>query len=75
MIALPLAQSYFPDLTMQNGRIHRRTAEGLRPLESKDSTADLMTYLNPSGDQVDDAEVDRAARDRAASDFAVPAGA
>jgi hypothetical protein len=62
MLALPLAGSYFPDLTLQNGRVHRRTAGGLRALESSSSTAALMAYLNPKSDQVDDVEAERAAR-------------
>jgi hypothetical protein len=62
MLALPLAASYFPDLTVQNGRVHRRTAAGVRALESDDSTADLMSYFNPKSDKVDDAEAERAAR-------------
>ena len=62
MLALPLAESYFPDLTVQNGRVHRRTAGGLRALESSSSTAGLMAYLNPKSDRVDDTETERAAR-------------
>ena len=62
MLALPLAASYFPDLTVQNGRVHRRTAGGPRALESETSTAGLMSYFNPNSDRVDDAEAERAAR-------------
>src|SRR6185436_16505525 len=62
MLALPLAESYFPDLTVQSGRVHRRTAGGLRALESSSSTAGLMAYLNPKSDRVDDTETERAAR-------------
>jgi hypothetical protein len=62
MLALPLAGSYFPDLILHGGRVHRKTAGGLRALESPTSTAALMAYLNPNGERVDDIEVDRAAR-------------
>ena len=62
MLALPLAESYFPDLTVQSGRVHRRTAGGPRALESETSTAGLMSYFNPNSDRVDDAEAERAAR-------------
>src|SRR6185503_15563371 len=62
MLTLPLAASYFPDLTVQNGRVHRRSAGAVRALESDASTAGLMTYFNPKSDRVDDAEAERAAR-------------
>jgi hypothetical protein len=62
MLALPLAASYFPDLTVRDGRVHLRAGGSLRPLESDSSTADLQAYWNPSDDQVDDVEAERAAR-------------
>lgn len=62
MLALPLAATYFPDLLAKSGRVHRRTSGGTVPLESTDSTADLMAYFNPTAAKVDDDEVERAAR-------------
>lgn len=62
MLALPLASAYFPDLTMKDGRVHRRTAGGLKALESGSSTAGLQSYFNPNEDRVDDSEAERAAR-------------
>lgn len=62
MLALPVAESYFPDLTVINGRVHRITAGGPRALESPQSTAGLMSYFNPNDDKVDDVEAERAAR-------------
>jgi len=62
MLALPLASAYFPELTVQGGRVHRRTSNGLRPLESSSSTRELMAYFNPNGDRVDPIEAERAAR-------------
>lgn len=62
MLALPLAPTYFPELAMKAGRVHRRVDGGTVPLESGDSTADLMAYFNPTAAKVDDSEVERAAR-------------
>jgi hypothetical protein len=71
MLALPAAQAYFPDLTVVDGRVHRRLDTddggdggdgGTEALESGHSTAALQDYLNPDEEAVDDAETDRAAR-------------
>jgi hypothetical protein len=62
MLALPLAASYFPDLTVDAGRVQRRTNGGAKPLESARSTRPLMEYFNPTEDRVDGVEVERAAR-------------
>lgn len=57
------AAEYFPDLTLHNGRIHRRTQTGtLTALESPQSTAALMAYFNATPDAVDDREAERAAK-------------
>lgn len=53
----PEADDYFPHLELANGRIHRVTDAGLAPLESATSTEPLMRYLNPTLDEVEDAEV------------------
>lgn len=62
-LAQPAAAEYFPDLTVSNGRIHRRTQTGsLTPLESAQSTTGLMNYFNATPHSVDDREAERAAR-------------
>ncbi len=62
LLALPLAAEYFPDLRLANGRIVRLTDAGPVALESDESTARLMNYLNPSREQVEDTEVIQAAK-------------
>jgi DNA-binding HxlR family transcriptional regulator len=62
MLQLPAARAYFPDLTLVDGRVHRRTDGGTEILETGDTTAPLQNYLNPVENAVDDAEADRAAR-------------
>lgn len=62
MLQLPTAQAYFPDLTVLDGRVHRRIDGGTESLESADSTAPLQDYLNPDESAVDATESDRAAR-------------
>jgi hypothetical protein len=59
---LPTASESFPDLTVENGRIHRLTDGRSIPLESASSTTPLMNYLNPTSNEVDDTEAERAAR-------------
>lgn len=56
------AAEYFPDLTLTDGRIHRRTDAELAPLESASTTTALMAYLNPTPREVDALEAERAAR-------------
>jgi hypothetical protein len=62
LIALPDASDYFPHLEVIGGRIHRITDTEPAPLESATSTAALMAWLNPSSDEVEDAEVIAAAK-------------
>jgi hypothetical protein len=63
VLAQPEAAEYFPDLVLQDGRIHRRGADGsLAPLETRHATTALMAYFNPTPGEVDDQEADRAAR-------------
>lgn len=57
LLARPEAAEYFPHLELVGGRIMRESSGGLVPLETATSTAALMTYLNPSLDEVEDAEV------------------
>lgn len=63
LLSLPNAGDYFPHLKLVNGHIHK-VEEGSPPvaLETKDTTKPLMTYLNPSLDDVDDSEVIAAAK-------------
>ena len=62
LLALPLATEYFPDLRLENDRIVRLADGGSLALESDDSTARLLDYLNPSREQVEDTEVIQAAK-------------
>ncbi|HWI80039.1 MAG TPA: hypothetical protein VNS31_12625 [Ramlibacter sp.] len=64
LLKLPLAAEYFPDLELVNGRICRIKDPGAAPvpLESDQSTAGLMDYLNPSAAEVEDTEVIQAAK-------------
>jgi hypothetical protein len=59
------APQYFPDLTLnEEGHLARRVGAALRDLErvEQDMPIDLMRYLNPSDQEVEDAEVLNAAR-------------
>jgi hypothetical protein len=62
LLALPAATDYFPDLTLSNGRIAKRSGTTLQELESKTSTQLLMDYLNPTSAAIEDAEVINAAK-------------
>ncbi|OYZ14168.1 MAG: hypothetical protein B7Y35_10280 [Sphingomonadales bacterium 28-64-96] len=62
LLARPEADDYFPHLELAGGRIHRVTDAGLSPLETAASTEALMRYLNPTLDEVEDAEVIAAAK-------------
>lgn len=63
LLTLPDAPDYFPHLGIKDGRIHSIDGEsGSVALEDSGSTARLMAYLNPSLDEVEDAEVIAAAR-------------
>ncbi|MBL8173858.1 MAG: hypothetical protein JNK48_04270 [Bryobacterales bacterium] len=58
----PEAADYFPDLLLHNGRVARDTPLGPVALESDTSTRELMTYLNPTVQDVESAEVINAAK-------------
>ena len=62
LLARPETDDYFPHLELAGGRIQRVTDAGLAPLESATSTEALMRYLNPTLDEVEDAEVIAAAK-------------
>jgi hypothetical protein len=62
ILAQDAAADYFPDLTLQAGRICCRTASGISPLESASDTTALMDYFNNTPKTVDDAEAERAAK-------------
>jgi hypothetical protein len=63
MLGLPQAPDYFPHLKVVNGRICAvDTGSAPKALESDDSTAPLMAYLNPGLHEVEDAEVIAAAK-------------
>lgn len=61
LLGLPQAPDYFPHLAVVGGRICS-TDNGTKPLESDNSTAPLMAYLNPDLSEVQDAEVIAAAK-------------
>lgn len=62
ILSLPVAHDWFPDLTIQNGRICRITSNGTKQLEDDQSTQGLMDFLNPHSDAIDDSEVINAAK-------------
>ncbi len=62
LLGTPSGSDYFPDLSMQDGRIFRDTPAGPRQLESKDSSVGLMDYLNPSTSAVEPIEVINSAK-------------
>ena len=62
LLHLPLAAAYFPDLVLDEGRVHRLVGSASVPLETSHSTDALMDYLNPSAESVDSEETDKAAR-------------
>jgi hypothetical protein len=61
LLKLPLASEYFPDLTLDAGRVCRITDSGVVALESDGSTTPLIDYLNPSLKEIEDTEVIQAA--------------
>lgn len=62
MLQRPEAAAYFPELRVRNGRIERFDGPAPAPLETSQSTAALMKYLNPTLSAVEDEEVLAAAR-------------
>jgi hypothetical protein len=62
MLQRPEANDYFPDLSVENGRIVKVGAQSSTPLESSGTTQPLMDYLNPSLGGIDDEEVIAAAK-------------
>jgi len=63
LLAMPEAADYFPSLALVQGRIAKVDGAGAPVLlETADSTAKLMKYLNPTLDEVEDQEVIAAAK-------------
>lgn len=63
LLTLPEGLQYFPKLTLHNGRIHYRSANGtLSPLETDQSTTALLEYLNPSLQDIENQELICSAR-------------
>jgi hypothetical protein len=62
LLALPSAPTYFPDLTLRDGRIHLKSGNSLVQLEDRESSAALQGYLNPDEYRVDQKETEIAAR-------------
>ncbi|TWF56822.1 hypothetical protein [Neorhizobium alkalisoli] len=63
LLSLPDAGDYFPHLVLSGGHICSINGAGQKvPLEDSNSTNGLMKYLNPTLDEVEDAEVIAAAR-------------
>jgi hypothetical protein len=55
-------KEYFSDLILNNGRICKITDNGIKVIESDSSTDELMKYLNPSLNEVEDNEVINSAK-------------
>ncbi len=62
MLQRPEVEDYFPDLEVQAGRIVKVEEARVVPLEDSDSTEPLQLFLNPTLDDVEDAEVIAAAK-------------
>lgn len=62
LLGLQQAPGYFPDLTLDNGRICKVGPAGPQPLEGASSTAGLMDYFNPTLSAIEDTEVIQSAR-------------
>jgi hypothetical protein len=63
LLTLPDAVDYFPHLSIKNGHIHALDGLGRSTeLENAQTTKPLMSYLNPTLDEVEDAEVIAATR-------------
>ncbi len=62
MLQRPEAEQYFPNLEVQGGRIVKVETAGNVPMEDSKTTDPLQRYLNPTLDEVEDAEVIAAAK-------------
>jgi hypothetical protein len=72
LVQLPSAARFFPDLTLVDGKVARKTGSGTVSLErekevqvgsgTETQIPDFMAYLNPSSFQVDEREVLTAAK-------------
>jgi hypothetical protein len=72
LVKLPSAADFVPDLSLLNGRLAKRTPEGLATLEREEETQvgsgtetqlpDFMRYMNPDSRRLDEREVEMAAR-------------
>jgi len=62
MVRRPEAIDYFPELQVKGGRIFKIGGPVPQQLEDSHSTDALMTYLNPSLNDLEDAEIVAAAR-------------
>ncbi len=62
MLNRPEAADYFPNLRVADGRIVKLEGDAAVPMETAQSTARLMHYLNPTTSAVEDAEVIAAAK-------------
>jgi hypothetical protein len=73
LLLLPKAQSYFPDLTLKNGKVHRIENGSAKSLEVvtnvhrpngkfEDQIVGFMTYLNPDTTSAGSSEAANAAR-------------
>jgi hypothetical protein len=67
LAGLPESEAYFPEITLRNGKLHRKTGAAPEPLETATTafgftTSGLALLLNPSPLQVDAEEQVAAAR-------------
>ncbi|HKO98443.1 MAG TPA: hypothetical protein VJU86_15710 [Pyrinomonadaceae bacterium] len=62
LLTLPEAADYFPELQLENDRVHRRFNGGLVNLETNTNPSKLALYLNPDFQVIETREVENAAR-------------
>lgn len=66
LLALPEAADYFPDLSLKDGKVCRKNGTEAVLLEAKTKDDPLptafMKYFNPTSDEVEEEEVEKAAR-------------
>jgi hypothetical protein len=62
MLQRPEVVDYFPNLEVRGGRIVKVESTSVVPMEDAHSTEPLQIYLNPTLDEVEDAEVIAAAK-------------
>jgi hypothetical protein len=63
LLALPEGRSFFPDLSIEDGRIHKKiVGQPSASIETDESTDEFMNYLNPSQERIDPITLQNAAK-------------